>query len=277
MSNDITIEQLISPQRKAKKRMFIGLSVVILKDKDVVLGELDRTNYSLDSYIKADTKLKVIRVEKETEVVEELIAFSSEKQEEPNLLVGERQVVTEGRNGINERTYEVVKENGVVVAKSVVDEKVTRQPVTEVVSIGTKVVEPEPVVVASDEQSAASESTFDFSANNYSSVFATVESEPKSSKKELYVEATAYTPFCEGCSGTTKMGINVRLNTNIKVIAVDPRVIPLGSKVWVEGYGYAIAADTGGAIKNLRIDVLLHSKSEAFKWGRRKNVKVLIL
>ena len=46
-----------------------------------------------------------------------------------------------------------------------------------------------------------------------------------------------------------RTGINLRANPNLKVIAVDPSVIPLGSKVWVEGYGYAVAGDTGGAIK----------------------------
>lgn len=240
-----------------------------LKEKDIKLNELDRVNYSLDSLIKADTKLKVIRVEKETEIVEESIAFSTEKQQEPNLLSGEKQVVTEGHSGKKERTYEILKENGVVVAKSVIAERVTKEPVTEVISIGTKVIES---VVAATPEPSISENSINYS----SSVFANVDSEPISSRQELYLEATAYTPFCTGCSGTTKLGINVRLNTNIKVIAVDPQVIPLGSKVWVEGYGYAIAADTGGDIKNDRIDVLMHSNSEAFKWGR-KRVKVLIL
>ena len=252
-----------------------------LKEKNIKLGELDRVNYSFDSYIKADTKLKVIRVEKETEVVEESIAFSTEKKQEPNLLAGKKEVYSEGRNGKKERTYEIVKENGKVVAKSVIAEEVTREPVTEVISVGTKIVEP--IVAAAPEQSISDSSndySNDLSSDNFlhdaSSVFAIVDNEPTSSKQELSVEATAYTPFCTGCSGITKMGINVRMNTNIKVIAVDPSVIPLGSKVWVEGYGYAIAADTGGDIKNDRIDVLMHSNSEAFIWGR-KRVKILIL
>src|SRR5699024_1065439 len=59
--------------------------------------------------------------------------------------------------------------------------------------------------------------------------------------KELTVEATAYVPNCSGCSGITATGINVKDNPNMKVISVDPSVIPLGSKVWVEGYGEAIA------------------------------------
>ena len=67
--------------------------------------------------------------------------------------------------------------------------------------------------------------------------------------------ATAYTASCNGCSGVTATGFNLRANPDAKVIAVDPSVIPLGSKVYVEGYGYAIAADTGGSVKGKRIDV----------------------
>ena len=94
--------------------------------------------------------------------------------------------------------------------------------------------------------------------------------------KEIYVTSTAYTANCNGCSGTTATGINLHANPNAKVIAVDPRVIPLGTKVYVEGYGYAIAADTGGAIKGNKIDVFFPSKSDAYRWGRKK-VKIKIL
>jgi len=70
--------------------------------------------------------------------------------------------------------------------------------------------------------------------------------------------------------------MDVRSGTQ-KVIAVDPNVIPLGSRVWVEGYGEAIAADTGGAIKGNIIDVLVASEAYAAdNWGRR-TVKVKIL
>lgn len=88
--------------------------------------------------------------------------------------------------------------------------------------------------------------------------------------------ATAYTPFCNGCSGVTSTGINVKSQKHQRIIAVDPSVIPLGSKVWVEGYGVAIAADTGTAIKGNRIDVLFKSDSQARNWGvRTVTVKVL--
>lgn len=96
------------------------------------------------------------------------------------------------------------------------------------------------------------------------------------SSKEIIVEATAYTASCEGCSGITATGINLLENPNQKVISVDPSVIPLGSKVFVEGYGEAIAGDTGGAIKGNKIDVFIPSKQDAINFGR-KQLKVTIL
>lgn len=94
--------------------------------------------------------------------------------------------------------------------------------------------------------------------------------------KTFYVEATAYTAYCAGCSGKTRTGINLRANPDIKVVAVDPRIIPLGSRVWVEGYGYAVAGDTGGAIKGNKVDLFMSSKSAAKQWGRKKvQLKVL--
>lgn len=88
------------------------------------------------------------------------------------------------------------------------------------------------------------------------------------------MDATAYGPDCAGCSGVSATGMD--LSDGPKVIAVDPSVIPLGSKVWVEGYGEAIAGDTGGDIQGNRIDVLYPTESEASKWGR-KSVEVKVL
>ncbi|AYC28566.1 LysM peptidoglycan-binding domain-containing protein [Paenisporosarcina cavernae] len=94
--------------------------------------------------------------------------------------------------------------------------------------------------------------------------------------KEFYVTSTSYTANCRGCSGITSTGINLKRNPDAKVIAVDPRVIKLGTKVYVEGYGYAIAGDTGSAIKGNKIDVFFDTRSEALNWGRR-TVKIKIL
>lgn len=98
----------------------------------------------------------------------------------------------------------------------------------------------------------------------------------ESEEKTLTVTATAYTADCEGCSGITYNGTNLKENPDAKVIAVDPNVIPIGSKVHVEGYGNAIAADIGSAIKGKRIDVFIPSLSKAKQWGNQ-TVEVTIL
>ncbi|MCR6461472.1 3D domain-containing protein [Bacillus paranthracis] len=110
---------------------------------------------------------------------------------------------------------------------------------------------------------------------------------PTAGGKEIYVEATAYTadPGENGYApgqqvfsawGPGGKGYNLTANPGMKLIAVDPNVIPLGKTVNVEGYGVAIAADTGGAIKGNRIDVLMPDKGSSSQWGR-KIVKVTIL
>ncbi|HWO95981.1 MAG TPA: LysM peptidoglycan-binding domain-containing protein [Bacillus sp. (in: firmicutes)] len=94
--------------------------------------------------------------------------------------------------------------------------------------------------------------------------------------KEITMTATAYTANCEGCSGITATGINLKENPDAKVISVDPSVIPLGSKVYVEGYGYATAGDTGSAIKGNKIDIFFPSHEQAVQWGvKTVSVKVV--
>ena len=77
--------------------------------------------------------------------------------------------------------------------------------------------------------------------------------------------ATAYTPNCIGCSGITAIG----LPAGHGIVAVDPSVIPLGSKLYVKGYGLALAGDTGGAIRGDRIDLGFNSYADAQQFGRR--------
>lgn len=99
--------------------------------------------------------------------------------------------------------------------------------------------------------------------------------QPEETSRTLTMVATAYTADCTGCSGITAIGIDVR-NSTPNIIAVDPSVIPLGSKVWVEGYGTAIAGDTGGAIKGNKIDLLVSDYSKAINYGvRTVTVKIL--
>lgn len=92
-------------------------------------------------------------------------------------------------------------------------------------------------------------------------------SSSSSSYRTMTVKATAYTAGSGG--GITATGINLKRHPSAKVIAVDPKVIRLGSKVYVPGYGTAVAGDTGGAIKEKKIDVFISSKKKALQWGRK--------
>mgnify|MGYP002706536881 FL=1 len=113
---------------------------------------------------------------------------------------------------------------------------------------------------------------------------------PEEYVKKIEVTATAYC-LCKKCCGKTPdnpnygcthSGLKIIPGSGMKVIAVDPKIIPLNSKVYVEGlngawdYGNAVAADTGSAIKELKIDLYMDTHTEALEWGRRKvNVYVL--
>lgn len=98
--------------------------------------------------------------------------------------------------------------------------------------------------------------------------------ENSSSGKTIVVSATGYSTQQAGLSTHTATGIDLRVNS--RVIAVDPSVIPLGSKVEIPGYGVFIAGDTGGAIKGNKIDIHFSTVQQALSWGRRTiTIKIL--
>ncbi len=218
-----------------------------LSQQGISLNELDRIAPGADTVVKKDDKIQIIRVEKVTDVVEEPIKFAVVTKKDSSLAKGSQKIVNQGKEGLLTKEYEVVLENGKEVSRTLLNEKTVQEKQDKVVAVGTK-----PLAVNM------------------------VASRGETGGTEIYVSSTAYTAHCNGCSGKTATGINLRANPDAKVIAVDPRVIPLGTKVYVEGYGYAIAADTGSAIKGNKIDVFFATKGEAYRWGR-KTVKIRIL
>lgn len=129
---------------------------------------------------------------------------------------------------------------------------------------------PEPEKETAKVEKSTSEQTKEEPTNEET----TKESNPEG--KTIAVSSTAYTADCAGCSGVTSTGIDLNANPDAKVIAVDPDVIPLGTKVHVEGYGNAVAGDVGGAINGNEIDIHVGSKGEAMAWGvRTVNVTIL--
>lgn len=153
---------------------------------------------------------------------------------------GSKTTVQEGVKGEKEVTYKVTFENGKQVSKIPLSSNLIKEPKPCVVSIGSR--------------------------GQYTS-----RGETYKTSNVISMKASAYDS--ESFRGRkTSLG----LNPVYSMAAVDPRVIPLGSKLYIEGYGYAIAGDTGGAIKGNRIDLCFATKREALQFGRR-TVKVHVL
>lgn len=239
-----------------KKKVWSTSTTVadFLKQQEIHINEFDRVEQRMDELVNPNDVIQVVRVEKVTDVVEVATDFAVETRKDKNLLKGKEKVVQEGKKGLTKQTFEIISENGKQVSRILKNEEVVKDSAKKVVSVGTK------VVTASVSRGTTSQ------ASNTS----------PSGGKEFYVSSTAYTAFCTGCSGVTATGIDLRSNPGLKVIAVDPSVIPLGSKVWVEGYGYAIAGDTGGAIKGMKIDLFMADKNQALGYGR-KQIKIKVI
>ncbi|MBL5768924.1 hypothetical protein B5V88_16230 [Heyndrickxia sporothermodurans] len=232
-----------------KKKVWSTSTTVadFLKQQGIKLEDLDRTKPDLDKKVSPEDIIKVIRVKKVSDVVEEPVEYAVQTRKDADLLKGQEKIIQHGQNGLVRKEYEVTKENGKEVSRKLMNEKTLKESKEKIVNVGTKVVTAQ---VSRGESEAGG--------------------------TEYYVSSTAYTANCNGCSGQTATGINLRSNPNLKIIAVDPNFIPLGTKVYVEGYGYAVAADTGGAIKGRKIDVFFNNNSQAYRWGR-KQVKIRIL
>ncbi len=205
---------------------------------------VDEITPALDTKITSNLQINLVNVEIKKHLASEAINFDVVVEEDSNLDSGLEEIKQEGAAGEKEVLYEVVYKNGKEVSKTVKSSKVLVEPVNKIVAQGTR------------------------------RTFASRDGQLLDYKSVLYVESTAYSGGGVTATGT----VPVRDPNGISTIAVDPRVIPLGSLVYVEGYGKAIAADTGGAIKGNIVDVYLNSNEEALNsWGRKYNVPVYIL
>ncbi|VYU57560.1 DUF348 domain-containing protein [Clostridium tertium] len=205
---------------------------------------VDEVTPALETEIASNLQINLVNVEVKSEVAKEAIDYDVVLEEDSSLDHGFEEVKQNGATGEKEVVYEVVYKNGKEFSKSVKSSKILAEPVNKVVAQGTR-----RVLASRDGQLL-----------NYKSV--------------LYVESTAYSGGGVTATGT----VPVRNPNGISTVAVDPRVIPLGTLLYVEGYGKAVAADTGGAIKGNIIDVYVNSQEEAYNsWGRKYNVPVYIL
>ena len=215
----------------------------VLKEKKVQISEWDEINLPLDQKIKDGTKIVVDRYEQRIQKKIELVPYKTKEVEDKEMAKGEKEVEQEGKKG--KKIYEVAMmyKNGKPMeedGKQVVNRRLvdTVQPVEEIVKIGT------------NEKLAEKEDTQLASAGT------------------LTVQATGYTHT----GNKTATGTYPRRGT----IAVDPDVIPLGTKLYIPGYGYGVAEDTGGAVQGHIIDLFFETRSEAIQWGRRTvTIKIL--
>lgn len=222
--------------------------------------------------------INIIKISRKSEQIESEIPYSSRTVYDAKRPKGERKVTTEGKNGKMITNYNIEYHNGVEAVRSADSQTIIEKPVDEVITEGTYVKQAhKPAAFGSSNQSAA------VSASASSLV---VNGQPISFKKVLTCQATAYDLSIESCGkapGTPGYGITAS-GTYAKpgTVAVDPRVIPLGTKMYIVStdgsvvYGFCTAEDTGGAIKGNKVDLFYNTKQECMQFGRR-NVLVYIL
>lgn len=183
---------------------------------------------------------------------ERAVPFRTRVVYDDGLNAGERRVVTSGAPGRALRIYEAVVTGGKEGRRILRTERVVQVAVDQVVALGTK---RSSVRLASRGASRPR----------------TAYLRPPKSGRSLRVVATAYAP---GHNAGTRTATGARAGFGI--IAVDPKVIPLGTRLYVPGYGYAVAADTGGLIRGNHIDLCFDSVAQARAWGRR-TITIVIL
>ncbi|MCX8130789.1 MAG: 3D domain-containing protein [Clostridia bacterium] len=228
-----------------------------LVNSPLKLTDMDRlVGASFGDLVSKDMKVKVVRVREELISEKTAIAYKTLSRENNHLDKGKQVVVKDGKEGIREKKFRVVFEDGKEVLKELLKDSIIMAPINQIVEFGTIM------------------------------NFKTSRGDVVRYKKEINMRATAYTASFADTGkhpgdpgfGITYTGVRAKRG----IIAVDPKVIPLGTKVYIEGvgntpdYGFAVAADIGSAIKGNKIDLYFDDSGTVDRWGVRK-VKVYIL
>ena len=250
------------------------------KNENVVLSENKNLTDMLSSYILADKSgygYLVIDSESMNLDVEKLISESGSKNlyyvstDELGKFVNFRSLLSTV-NKEEVTGFEVNEDKGEITVSDSNSDKKDENSVSEQVTVKSNEKLVDGKIVQKEEEKSSLEKSNSETQSGTSSTNGSVSNFNYS--QVLVMNATSYTddPSENGGYSTTRLGTPLRYG----VVAVDPRVIPLGTKLYIEGYGYAVAEDTGGAIKGNRIDLCFTNKAQANAFGRR-NVKVYIL
>lgn len=206
----------------------------LLNEQKIKYDSDDKIIPGLNQETKDDMDIKVVRVDIKNTKEYEVVPFETKIIEDKDLLKGVTKVIQDGNYGKRELSYNLVFEDDKLINKELIYKNIFVNPVAKIIKKGTKEV-------------LSLTSRGDFSRiNEY---------------KHMNVVATAYAGDTITSTGTRpKWG----------TIAVDPRVIPYGSKVYIPRFDMIFKAeDCGGAIKGNKIDIFMNSESQCNTWGRR--------
>jgi uncharacterized protein YabE (DUF348 family) len=201
----------------------------LLAELGVVLIGQDYSLPNLDEQLTTDTTVHVVRVLEEILTEQEAISYESAWQPDANLEIDHQRVAQDGAPGVLQRRIRVRYEDGQEVSRVLEDEWVAQEPTTHIIAYGTQI-----VIRTLDTPDG-----------------------PIEYWRTIRMLATSYTAATSGkeqshpAYGVTAVGWEMRKG----IVAVDPRLVNLFQEVYVPGYGFAVAADTGGAIKGRRIDL----------------------
>ncbi|MGE5559078.1 MAG: G5 domain-containing protein [Bacillota bacterium] len=225
-----------------------GPAVEVLKKAGLQLGSNDQVLPSRNARVRRGARIVVKRAAREVRAVTEIIPLQVMKVEDHTLDAGETRIKQKGCDGMAETVYRYIYENGRYIKRIVLRQKVIKARVPTIIHYGLT----SPWVRA------------ELSSRGVR----------RWRVKTMVATAYYWGPECCGkeADGYTSLG----LKATHGIVAVDPRVIPLRTRLYIEGYGFAIAGDVGGAIKRNRIDLCFDTYREALMYGCRK-VKVYIL
>ena len=206
----------------------------ILSALGIKLAPLDKVRPPLTAAISTGSTVDVIRQWLTKKSVTSSLPFAVTYRPDPRLVKGRRQVLQHGRQGVESTTIQYLVQNGSPLSHKIVAKKVMKPPSPEVIAYGT-------------------------------APAATVDGQAMPIERRLYMVSTGYWPNPSWSTGLTASGTPAHYG----VVAVDPAIIPLGTHLYVPGYGYAVAQDTGSAIIGDRIDLCFNNQSQAINWGVR--------
>lgn len=228
----------------------------MLTAEGISVRENDKVSPSFDETISDGLKVVITRLDMKMVKETKSIDFATVVRKDDNSQKGMEKVIQKGQNGEKEVLVRVLYQNGKEVTKTIVSETVKKAPIDKIVALGTL------------------------------GVYSTSRGTKVLFKNKLRMWATAYSADYESTGkrpgdygyGITATGTLAKRNEGgYSSVAVDPRVIPLGTKLYIPGYGYAVAEDIGSAIKGRKIDLYFNSRSELFKNWSVKWVDVYIL